>query len=167
MKLSLLAQTARRDSLIHAQEYFTRENPVILKQIATVVMVVGVVILLVWVLAKWQSRPRGGCSPMRLYLRMQGRLGLPWSYRWRLWRLARLLKLEHPTAVLISPVLFDEAVARYRQEAGPATGRGSPPPYAAVGDPTLSGASVAYRSTPGPAPGDIQAFAAIRSRLFP
>jgi hypothetical protein len=140
MRLLLLAQTARRESLTHAQEWFTRDNPLIIKQIAGVFIVVGMVILLVWLLTKWQSRLQArGCNPMRLYLKMQARLGLSWSDRWRLWRLARRLKLEHPTAVLISAPLFDEAVSRYRQEGGRAANNSA----------------------------TVKALAAVRARLFP
>ena len=50
---------------------------------------------------------------MGLYLRVQRQLGLSLSDRWRLWRLARAIGIEHPTALLISVSMYDDAVRRY------------------------------------------------------
>ena len=55
---------------------------------------------------------------MSLYLRLQSKLGLPMLDRWRLWRVACTLNIEHPTALLISEKLYDEAVQRYRRSPG-------------------------------------------------
>ena len=52
-------------------------------------------------------------QPFTLFMRVQAALTFPLIDRWQMWRLARALRLPHPAAILISPVLFDRAVAKY------------------------------------------------------
>jgi hypothetical protein len=68
-----------------------------------------------------QTRERHASSQaMSFCLRVQSQMGLPLLDRIQLWRLARASGGINPTALLISPVLFDRAVERYLGPAGPA-----------------------------------------------
>lgn len=58
-------------------------------------------------------------KPMRLYLRCLRGLQIGWWDIWHMWRLARRLQVDHPTALLISAPLYDNAVERYCQEGNP------------------------------------------------
>jgi hypothetical protein len=115
---TMLAQTSSQGrGLDAAHEWFGRSDPTVLKQIVAVLGLIALGILIAWLVSQLQlhlKAPRTRSRPMRLFLRMQSRLGLPMLDRWRLWRLARTMDLRHPTALLISSALFDEAVTKYR-----------------------------------------------------
>jgi hypothetical protein len=76
----------------------------------------GVGLLLVWVLA-YMERRRAERSrhpqPMYLYMEALATLRVGWLDRWFMWRLARTMKLEHPTVLLITSASFDQAVKQY------------------------------------------------------
>jgi hypothetical protein len=98
------------------QQRFVHNDSETGHQILLFALMVVCIIALMWMIARIQqarSRP-ARAQPMNLYLRLQRRLHLPLWTRFRLWRLARQLNIEHPAALLISEQLFDEAVERYR-----------------------------------------------------
>ena len=50
---------------------------------------------------------------MVLLFKAQGKLGLGLIGRFRLWQLVRVQKIPHPTSLLISPQLYDQAAEAY------------------------------------------------------
>lgn len=77
-------------------------------------LVMGLLVI-AWVAWRWQlwRGEQDEMSPAALFRYTLARLRLPPGDAWRLWRLAKTVKLPHPTAMLISPELYDEAVSRY------------------------------------------------------
>jgi hypothetical protein len=103
------------------QEDFSTVSPTLMHDLLLVSVIVVGVLALAWILRfrqQWAAAP-GEIHPMRLFFRVQRRLGLPLLDCWRLLRLARALGVPHPTALLVSPVLFEAAVNRYCSTAGP------------------------------------------------
>lgn len=85
-----------------------------------ILAILGCLLASLFLLTRWQQR-RGqspGLQPLVLYRRVLRKLGLPLADRWRLWWLARVLRVSHPTALLISAPLYDEAVQRYCASTG-------------------------------------------------
>ena len=115
-----LAELLMRRNLSHAQRWFSRSDPTILHQIALVLMLLGLGLFAGWVFLQVQRRRAAPVqdNPAALFSHMQRKLGLSMLERWQLWRLAKGVKLRHPTALLISPPLFDEAVQKYAGKAG-------------------------------------------------
>ena len=139
MNFLLPLAIADRKSFVYTRSWFSRQDPTILHEIALVLGLLGAGLFVGWMVMQWQARHSGPHRqrPMALYLRLQRKLGLGVWDRFRMWRLARVQKIEHPAALLISRQFFDEMVARH------------------LGRPSPAKATV----HPG--------FAAIRSRLFP
>lgn len=77
-------------------------------------------VALTWLFERLQHRRAIGEQPrpLSLFRSVMHRAGLPLGDRWRLWRLARAVNLEHPVVLLISPLLFDRAVEQYTGETG-------------------------------------------------
>lgn len=115
MTAPLLADTMRqRQSLQHAHEWFSRDDPTILITVLSVlgVILIGLVVAALWQrMQDWRLEPERR-RPMRLFRRLQRHLGLRWIDRWRLWRLAWRLELPHPAALLISALYFDQCLER-------------------------------------------------------
>lgn len=105
----------RAEPIRHMQERFSKADPEAVTQMLAVLVMLAGVFGLVYVLLRIQrrkSRPRQA-QPMSLYLRTQRKLGLSLADCWWLWRLAATLRIAHPTALLISFRMFDEAVQEY------------------------------------------------------
>lgn len=119
----------------HIQDRFTQGNPEAVWQIALAAVVLIGILALTWVLGRVQQRrqqPKNP-KPMEFFRRVQRRLRLSPADRFRLWRLARVTGVEHPTALLISPQFYDEAVAAYCATHGAFGSRApSAPAYAAL-----------------------------------
>ena len=105
----------RRQVLDIWHEQLFKPDPTALRQILVIVVLMTTAVLLVWWLDRWQRRRAQPArqQPALLYFRVLRALGLPWMDRWRLWKLAKVLRIEHPTALLISPALYDDAVRRF------------------------------------------------------
>src|SRR6476659_3582968 len=114
--LPLMLDVARRTQLQNTQRWFSRSDPTIF---ITVISLIGLICLGLLIAAVWQRIQDWGLEParrqpMRLFCRLMRQLGIGWLDRWRLWRMARGLKLPHPAAVLISELYFDECVEKLR-----------------------------------------------------
>jgi len=112
----VLAQTIDRKLYLRSMhEQFSTANPHIWWEILLGVAIVGGIVGLVWFAwycQRWHV-DRAELRPMSLYRQVLARIGLPAGDLWRLKRLARVVGMSHPTAALISPGLYDEAVERY------------------------------------------------------
>ncbi len=97
------------------QDRFTRTDPGAWWNLMLVLALLGCLLGVAYLLNRCQQRRAGreGIQPMGLFLRVQRQLGLSLRDRWRLWRLAGVLNIEHPTALLISARLYDETVKHY------------------------------------------------------
>lgn len=119
----LLAQVTdpRAARLRGLQERFQEPNPGALRNMLVSVLAIAAIFVLAKLLASLQKRHTDGArsQPYRLFRRMQAQLGLGYLERWRLWRVARSLEIEHPTALLISAGYFDHAVGQYLVKASP------------------------------------------------
>ncbi|MBI4579830.1 MAG: hypothetical protein HY718_09020 [Planctomycetes bacterium] len=114
-----LAQTGswREERLQAMHRQFRDSDPQVYMRLVVAVLSIVAIFGIIRLLA-WMQRRRLGAvkpQPLSLYMRVQAQLKLPLLDRWRLWRMAKALRIEHPTAMLISPVLYDEAVQRYGQ----------------------------------------------------
>lgn len=112
----MLAQTVDRQVYLRSMhQQFSTANPDVWWEILLGVGIVGGIVALIWVAWFWQrSRvDRTEARPMALYRQVLARIGLSTGDVWRLKRLARAIGLPNPTAALISPELYDEAVERY------------------------------------------------------
>ncbi|GMV98113.1 MAG: hypothetical protein HRF43_01940 [Phycisphaerae bacterium] len=113
---TLLAQRIDRDLYLRSMhQQFANPNPDLWWQILVGVLLVGGVVGLVLLFGFWQRRKKcaGATAPLGLYRHVLLHLGLPAGDVWRMWRLAKALHVAHPAALLISPALFDRAVAGY------------------------------------------------------
>jgi hypothetical protein len=97
------------------QQYFNTPAPQMYVNIGIALLAIVSVYMLMKLLNYLQNRRQeeSRARPMALFLRVQSQMGLSLPERWNLWRLAKTLKVANPTALLISPVLFDRAVAEY------------------------------------------------------
>ena len=115
--IPMLAEQAvlRRQVLDAWHEQFAKPDPTMPRQMLVVAVLMTMAILLVWLLDRWQRRRAQPArqQPVLLYFRVLRTLRLPWIDRWRLWKLAQVLRVDHPAALLISPALYDEAVRRF------------------------------------------------------
>lgn len=92
---------------------FEQPDPDLYWKIPVVILLFAATGLLLWVLYQLQRRRQEkevSPRPMRLFVRTMRMLGVSVPDIWQLWRLARRLKLRHPTALLISPLYFDHVV---------------------------------------------------------
>ncbi len=128
MPTFLLAMTPtqwREHQLRSMRMRFQETDPYVYYRVAVAVLAIAAIFVLVKLMAYWQDRrfEAGRSQPFALFRRVQTKLGLSFFERWTLWRLAKTLKVEHPSALLISPVLYDRAVSEYTKR-GPGDGRG-------------------------------------------
>lgn len=118
----ILAQAVDRDTYLKSMhQQFSNSNPHMWWELLLGVGVLAGIVGVLWVAWFWQ-RSHGDqveLRPMALYRQVLGRLGLPASDVWRLKRLARVVGIPQPTAVLISSELYDEAVDKYCASRGP------------------------------------------------
>lgn len=94
---------------------FTALDPNTLRDLILALLMIGSLLVLAWMLHRKQLRDEAanGINPMALFIRMMTRLGLPVVDRVRMWHLARVLRIPHPTALLISTTLFRKACEDY------------------------------------------------------
>jgi hypothetical protein len=103
-------------------ESFSREDPngglSIVIRILCMLISLACIFALIYMINRIQRRRAnpGKARPFAVFWRMQAGLGLGLLDRFRLWRLARHIDLDQPTALLISENLFDQAVAAYTQK---------------------------------------------------
>ncbi len=118
MILELLAQVSprQRDAFESMRTRFDQTDPELYWKIPFVaaLLIIGLLLVaLLGYLERRRQRQENKPQPMRLYLWCLAKLHVPWADMLRLWRVARALRLRHPTALLISPRLYDAAVAKY------------------------------------------------------
>lgn len=114
--IRLLAQAIDRDDYLRSMKHrFSVPNPHVWHEILLAVGILAGLVGMLWIVWRWQRwrSGHGEMGPVDLYRHVLTRLDLPVGDLWRLWRLARVVRLPHPTAVLINATLFDEAVAQY------------------------------------------------------
>jgi len=117
MRLPLLAQTTMEEKIAIFRQMGSRlqqPDPNTFWKTMVVVVLLVLAVLLTWLLFNLQRRWQNQIAspqPMRLYVRTLLMLGIPAPDIWRLWLLAKRLQIHHPTALAISSVLFDKAVA--------------------------------------------------------
>lgn len=115
----------QRQMLEQMRLRFSEADPDVWWKAPLVLGLLLVALVLVWVLSRLQRRrahEQVTPQPRRLFMTVMIHLGLPWWDIYRLWRLARKLKIEHPAVLLISAGAYDDAV----QRAGVTTGRAAP-----------------------------------------
>jgi hypothetical protein len=122
MNASLLAQhvAPRTERIRGIHTRFADADPNATWHVTLVIIMLVALILLVWMVYRIQRR-RGESkeqSPMGLFWKVLARLGLPMWDRIRLWHVAHVLQIRHPTALLISAGQFDEAARRYLRGPG-------------------------------------------------
>ncbi len=98
-----------------APHFFRDGGPYPQWKIMVVLGLLVCAVALTWLCERLQHRRATGQQPrpLSLFRSVMGRLRLPLGDRWRLWRLARAVNLDHPVTLLVSPVLFDRAVEQY------------------------------------------------------
>lgn len=106
----------KKEAFQQFSRQFQETDPLIWVKTATVLILLAVAAVLVWILMRLQRpgnlgqrKPR----PMRLYLASLIRMKMPVGDMVRLWRMARRLRIAHPAAILISAMMYDDAVAQY------------------------------------------------------
>jgi len=111
---TVLKRSERLQSMRHG---FTQSEPGMWWNIMLVMIMISASLSLIWLLHRIQRRRSEPAKPqpMGLYIRVLGNLKLPLLDRWWLWRLAKALNIAHPTALLISEHLYDQAVRQYCQ----------------------------------------------------
>jgi hypothetical protein len=119
--MGILAQTIDRQFYLRSMhQQFSRSDPHIWQEILLGLAIVGGIVALAWVawyVQSWSGQ-KTQAGPMSLYRNVLGRMDLPPGDLWRLWRLAKVVHMPHPTAVLISAELYDEAVKEYGTTTG-------------------------------------------------
>ncbi len=118
MMPQLLAQASprQRAAIESMRSHFEESDPELYWKIPVVAFLLLVAISLVVLLGYLElrrQRRENKPQPIRLYLWCLAKLQVPWPDILRLYRLARALRLSHPTALLISPRLYDAAVTKY------------------------------------------------------
>lgn len=132
----ILAQTASREDYLRSMRtQFSQPKTDIWWQVLLGIGLIGGLIVLVWLIGAWQRRTRraGEMAPLKLYRRVLKGIGLSISDSWRMWRLAKTARITHPSALLLSSELFDEAVASFCSGSGWFGGRSrQAPAFAAI-----------------------------------
>ena len=111
LTIAVLGQVAdpRIERLRGLQARFQQPEPQIFRGIAVSILAIVAIFVIVKVLGSCSislgGRVAGTALPPSTHARATGDADLD---RWCLWRLAKALSLAHPTALLISPVYFDE-----------------------------------------------------------
>ena len=114
----LLAQTLNRKQYFDAMHHrFANQDPLAIKKLLIVLGLLAIAMTLAWILYRLQKRQHEPAKPqpVRLFFRAMRQLRLGLLDRCRIWHVAHRLRIEHPTALLISAPLFDQAVTRYCQ----------------------------------------------------
>jgi hypothetical protein len=117
----ILAQTIDRKLYLRSMhEQFSNSDPHIWWEILLGLTIVGGIVALVWVAWFWQRwhSDRAELRPLSLYRQVLAKTGLSAGELWRLKRLAMVVRMPNPTAALISPGLYDEAVEQYCSSRG-------------------------------------------------
>jgi hypothetical protein len=112
----ILAQAIDRQVYLRSMhERFSNSNPNIWWEILLGVAILGGIVALVWVAWLWQRRRAepAEARPLALYRQVLAQTGLSAGEVWRLKRLATIVRMPQPTAALISPELYDQAVEQY------------------------------------------------------
>jgi hypothetical protein len=115
----LLTQSAsdwRAERLRSMHQHFKEPSGDVYLNISIAVLAILAIFVIMKLLDYVQKRRQSTnikAQPMALYWRIQSKMGLSFLDRWQLWRLASSSAVPNPTALLISPVLFDRAVASY------------------------------------------------------
>jgi len=112
----LAVETLDRQATLRAmRDRFNQPDPDAGRKLVLVLGMLACLLALVWLVHRFQQRRArvATLQPMGLYLRVQSKLGLSLLDRWRLWQLAQVLRIEHPTALLISARMYDEVVKEY------------------------------------------------------
>lgn len=115
MILTLAQQIDPKVYLRSMHQQFANPNPHLWWEIllgVTLVAGVFILVMLSGVWERWRSH-RGEMAPLGLYHRILAGIGLPYSDRFRLWRMAKATRVPHPTALLLSAELYDETVKKY------------------------------------------------------
>lgn len=114
----LLARTLswREQQFQSMHEHFVTSDPLIYIRLGIALGAILAVFLAIKLLAYLQRRriEAAKAQPFALFVRLQAQLALPLMDRWRLWWMARTLRLPNPAAMLISPLFFDRTVEQYR-----------------------------------------------------
>jgi len=110
----------RGEHFKYMRNHLNQPRPDLAWNIFLVAVFLGCVIGIVWLLSRWQqASPRATrLHPMALYRRVAAKLGLSVVDRWWLWRLARVVGVDHPTALLISVRQYDQSVRQYHASRG-------------------------------------------------
>lgn len=96
------------------REQFERGGSV--GSILGVLLVTALLVFLVYALTQWlhnRSPQSDRNNPRKLFGSLTDKLGLDPSERSVLMRMAYELRLSHPTVLLLSPMLFDDSLARW------------------------------------------------------
>lgn len=115
----LLAQFTtlnKKEAFQQFSRQFQETDPLLWVKTVAVLVLLTIAVILVCVLVRLQRRgdtEQGKPRPMRLFLSSLIRMKVPLLDIVQLWCLTRRLRIAHPTALLISAVLFDDAVNRY------------------------------------------------------
>ncbi len=114
--MNLLAQiVSRKEYLDSMQNRFSQpETDLGGKLLALVVLLVATFLIFALInrIQKRKVDPNVE-KPYPLFFKAMRRMKLSWSDRWRLWRMAGSLELEHPTALLISRSYFETAIQEF------------------------------------------------------
>lgn len=114
--IMMLAQAlGRKEQLRAMQQRFSEPDPSAGWHFLFIIILVIWLVALAWIINRWQQRRKTPAmlQPMALFGTVLRKLGLSFLERWRLRQVARAASLEHPTALLISPQVYDEAVQTY------------------------------------------------------
>ena len=117
------------------RDKFTEAEPGVGWNLIYVLALLACLLAIAWLFNRWQQRRANSqvLEPMSLYLRVQRKLGLSPLDQWRLWRLAKVSRAEHPAALLISARMYDEAVRQYCSARGRLGDRsGAAPHFASI-----------------------------------
>ena len=101
-------------------QHFSPPNPNLWIEILPGAVLIASLLVAAWLAWRWQRwrGEQGEMSPAALYRYTLARLHLSAGDVWWLWRLAKTVRIPHPTALLISPELYDEAVKRFCESSG-------------------------------------------------
>ncbi len=116
MTAPILAQQTMEEKIAILRQMgsrFEAPDPGIWWKIPVVLCLFAATLFLVWMLYKLQRRRQERevtPQPRRLFLRAMREIGLPAPDAWQLWRLAKRVRLPHPTAMLVSARYFDRIV---------------------------------------------------------
>ena len=108
--------SSRTEVFRHMRSQFGEADPELWWKIPFVLTLLAIALLLLAILARNERKrlqQQTTPQPIKLYLGSLIKLKIPWRDIFHLWRLARALKLKHPTVLLISAAKYDDAVTQY------------------------------------------------------